>query len=248
MLAELKMELKNDSLDFRQSSNLQGVIMERIDSDYADVLHSSRLNPYSQCLIREGEKKIWYIRTVTQEAYEKILLPLVRLDEFSIKNGMCKVAIANRTLESCSEDALMEEFYQKKCPKYLTINFQTPTAFKRDGAYIIYPDLRLVYGSLMRKYSAASGQWDMSDDTTLEQLISDSVIVRYQLKTAAFPLEKVKITGFYGNICIHIKGSETMARYVRLLLRFGKYSGIGIKTGIGMGAVSLADWSEKNER
>ena len=113
MLAELKMELKNDSLDFRQSSNLQGVIMERIDSDYADVLHSSRLNPYSQCLIREGEKKIWYIRTVTQEAYEKILLPLVRLDEFSIKNGMCKVAIANRTLESCSEDALMEEFYQK---------------------------------------------------------------------------------------------------------------------------------------
>ena len=30
-----------------------------------------------------------------------------------------------------------------------------------------------------------------------------------------------------------------MARYARLLMRFGNYSGVGIKTAMGMGAIKL---------
>lgn len=35
----------------------------------------------------------------------------------------------------------------------------------------------------------------------------------------------------------YIKGPETMARYVRMLAKFGEFSGVGIKTGMGMGAM-----------
>ena len=34
-----------------------------------------------------------------------------------------------------------------------------------------------------------------------------------------------------------MKGSETIARYIRLLFHFGEFSGVGIKTGMGMGAI-----------
>ena len=40
-----------------------------------------------------------------------------------------------------NDNELITEFYEKKCPKYLEIKFQTPTAFKSDGKYVIYPDL-----------------------------------------------------------------------------------------------------------
>ena len=124
-------------------------------------------------------------------------------------------------------------------PEFEKDYFRTLTDFVRDeyGKYAIYPDLSLIYGSLMRKFSAASEEFNMYDEDTLEELVTQSETVRYRLQTIPFPLEKTNITGFIGNICIHIKGPETMARYVRMLAKFGEFSGVGIKTGMGMGAM-----------
>ena len=45
MLARLELILDNEQIDYRNSSNLQGVIMENIDTGYAQVLHEQALNP-----------------------------------------------------------------------------------------------------------------------------------------------------------------------------------------------------------
>lgn len=241
MYAELEMEIEGDLLDYRKSSGLQGVIMEHIDSAYAGRLHESRLNPYSQFLVRKGEKKLWYIRTVNQEAYEKLLLPMAALEGFELKKGKINVQVLRRRIETCSEAELMREFYQNQSSHYLNVQFLTPTAFKQSGRYIVYPDLALLYGSLMRKYSAASNELDMVDEEALEQLVLHSDIVEYRLKTLPFPLEGVKLHGFVGSLCIHMRGTDTMANYVRMLLKFGSFSGAGIKTGMGMGAMEFVE-------
>ena len=49
MFNKLTIELKNDKkLDFGISSLMQGVMMELIDSEYAETLHEQGLNPYTQ--------------------------------------------------------------------------------------------------------------------------------------------------------------------------------------------------------
>lgn len=53
----------------------------------------------------------------------------------------------------------------------------------------------------MRKFSAASEEFNMYDEDTLEELVTQSEIVRYRLQTIPFPLEKTNIPGFIGNIC-----------------------------------------------
>lgn len=237
MFAELRMELKAENLNYRKSSNLQGVIMEHIDEGYAEELHRKSVNPYSQFFIKEQDKLYWYIRTLDNEAYEKILLPISLLEKFEIKNGSIQVEIVKKSMTAFSEENLLNEFYTEDMPKYLEIEFLTPTAFKQRGKYIFYPDLQLIYGSLMRKYSAISEQFEMNDEETLQQLIEHSEIVRYRLQTKRFPMEGIEITGFTGTICIAVRGPETMARYLRMLFRFGKYSGVGIKTAVGMGAI-----------
>ena len=93
---------------------------------------------------------------------------------------------------------MLDEFYDTSCPKYLDIQFMTPTAFKQDGRYVIYPDLRLIYGSLMRKYSAVSGELDMIDEDLLNQLVDHSSITRYRLQTILFPMEKDQYYGICG--------------------------------------------------
>ena len=45
MYAELKVEFDSNEINFQQSSNLQGVLMENISSEYAEKLHGNQLNP-----------------------------------------------------------------------------------------------------------------------------------------------------------------------------------------------------------
>ena len=237
MYAQLKLELEADDIDYKKSSNLQGILMENIDTEYAGILHGNQLNPYSQCLIRENGKNIWCIKTLTEEAYEQIIQPMSEVKSVVFKKSGRDVGVTKWQMDRCEERELLDEFYDTSCSKYLDIQFMSPTAFKQDGRYVIYPDLRLIYGSLMRKYSAASGELDMIDEDLLNQLTDYSSITRYRLQTILFPMEKINITGFVGNISIRVHGPETLARYVRLLLRFGEFSGVGIKTGMGMGAM-----------
>ena len=241
MYAELKLILDTEQINYRKTSNLQGVIMENIDSSYAEKLHADGLNPYSQCVLREKQKVVWHIRTVTEEAYENLLLPMSKITGFRLKNLEENIGITERDVTVRQEESFLEEFYKKEELKYLDVEFRTPTAFKRDGKYVYYPDLSLLFGSLMRKYSMASVNLEMIDESALEQLVSGSEIARYRLQTVLFPMEKIYITGFCGKIRIRSRGTGTMARYARLLLRFGYYSGVGIKTGMGMGAICLPE-------
>lgn len=249
MYAELKMELDNETLDYKQSSNLQGVIMEHIEEEYAEILHQSNLKPYSQCVVKQDDKRIWYIRTLTQEAYKKMIIPLSQLNEFEIKNGQIHANIVRRNFESRAENELLKEFYEIPANRFLNLTFQTPTAFKSNGKYVFYPDIRMIYQSLMMKYTASSEEMDMIDEDTLEQLTQNSEIVRYHLRSMSFPLEGVNIPGFVGSIRLKIKGTDTMARYARMLMKYGQYSGVGIKTAMGMGAIRLIEQGEKkNDR
>ena len=135
----------------------------------------------------------------------------------------------------------MKEFYEESASKYIEVIFETPTAFKRNGKYVFYPELHLLYQSLMNKYSASSENMSMIDEETLLQIENNSEIVRYRLQSIPFPMEGINVPGFIGSIRIRFSGTETMMRYIRLLLRFGEYSGVGIKTAIGMGAITLVE-------
>ena len=104
---------------------------------------------------------------ISEEAYEQIIQPMSEVKSVVFKKSGRDVGVTKWQMDRCEERELLDEFYDTLCPKYLDIQFMTPTAFKQDGRYVIYPDLRLIYGSLMRKYSAVSGELDMIDEDLL---------------------------------------------------------------------------------
>lgn len=251
MLAELRMELKMDKPGFGyyQSSNMQGVLMEQIDSSYAEYLHRQGLNPYSQYIV-SGEKNEWVIKTLTREAYQYIVLPLLdeHFTDFVIEKKDIQIKICNKTSKTMEKQVLMDEFYQKEYSRYMDLEFLTPTAFKSNGRYVIIPEIKYIFQSLMNKYSAASAEMDMYDEDTLEQLVQNSSIIQYKLRSVYFPMEGIKIPSFKGELGIKVNGTATMAKYARLLIRFGEYSGIGIKTAMGMGGIKRNERREKDDR
>ena len=243
MLAELKMELKTDNKQFGyfQSSNLQGVIMEKVSPVYAGFLHEQGLNPYSQHIEKNDEKIIWVIHTLDKDAYEQIIHPL--LDEsfqtFCIHKKGIRVDILSKEVRTIPKNQLISKFYQEEAEKFFDIEFITPTSFKSQGNYSIMPDLRLIYQSLMNKSASCCSDMNLYDEELLEELIRNSYISGYRLKSTFFPLEGIKIPSFKGCINIRVKGADTIAKYIRFLTEFGEYSGIGIKTAMGMGAIKI---------
>ncbi len=248
MLAELRMEIEDSTgeLGYFKSSNLQGIIMETINPEYAEQLHIQGRSPYSQHLevIKEGNirKTVWVISTLTSDAYENIILPLLKPDfsKITFKKSSETYKISNKQVSTKDKKELLERFNNVKGEQFLNLEFITPTSFKSNGKYVIYPDIRLLFTSLMNKYDVSSEDMHMYDEDTLEQIINDCCLVRYDLKSTFFPLEGIRVPGFKGKIGIKITGTDTIKRYARFLSEFGEYSGVGIKCGMGMGALRIS--------
>lgn len=243
MLAELTLRLRSEQeLGFWNSSLFQGVLMEHVNPEYADKLHVTGLHPYSQFVYADKDKGvIWKIRTLDDEAYKGIIEPWLSPDikTFKLEKKDISIDITERTLTTRDNDDLLKEFYSDKTDRRIRVSFESPTAFKSNDRYVFMPDISLIFGSLMRKYSASSHDMEMTDQDTLEYLVDHTHISSYKIRSTTFPLEGIKIPSFIGEVTFSFSGTDTMARYARLLLEFGEFSGVGIKSGIGMGAIKI---------
>ena len=237
MLSRIILQL-DGKVDFRQSSLLQGVLMEKISPNYAEFLHQMQRHPYSQYVTTDSK---WVIQTLNTEAYEEIAPHFARGDEFILKHNGQKLKILDIKTENISKKKLAEDCYTLRAKNKFKVEFLTPTAFKQQKQYVILPDIRLVAQSLMAKYSASLEQTDGADTDTLNELIASTFITKHSLRSFVFPTEGQNIPGFVGKVTFYCNGTATMARYWRMLLKFGEFSGVGIKTSMGMGGFRMIE-------
>ena len=71
MLARLKLTLepeKDGKLNNNKGSLLHGVIMELLEPEYAEEIHSSGLNPFTSTLTVIDGKYVWYVNALNKTA------------------------------------------------------------------------------------------------------------------------------------------------------------------------------------
>lgn len=91
----------------------------------------------------------------------------------------------------------------------------------------------------MKKHDAICSDNEVYDDEVLALLEEKTFITQYNLRSTIFYLEGVKIPAFLGKITILVKSSQSLVNLVNYLLMLGEYTGVGIKSSIGMGAISV---------
>lgn len=238
-----KMELKlscEGELVYQMASLFHGALMELLPEEYASLLHMSQLHPYVQHLEYRDGNWYWIVCALNQKAVKIILHDtLGNLEDIKIKKRNLIIHIVQKNYTEVSYKELMNQFYNEDCSQYISVHFVAPTAFKSQGKYVFYPNIRCIFRSLMNKYDAAVGRETMVDVDTLDQLCENADIIRYDLKSVNFALEGVKIPAFIGKVTIKMSGSQTMTNFATMLFRFGEYSGVGIKTALGMGCIKI---------
>ncbi|MDO5719054.1 MAG: CRISPR-associated endoribonuclease Cas6 [Tissierellia bacterium] len=239
MLSSLRFKLSSNGkcLGYQSSSLFQGVLMESISDYTAEDLHNYIYNPYSQFIERD-DYSYWCIRGINEYAEENILKPLIGMKTIFLKNKNMDLKVLDMKYETINRNEFIEKYLFGEANNKIDFSFITPTAFRSEGRYIVVPSTRLIFQSLMKKFDESGKEKIFSYDL-LEDMEKHSFISRYKLRTVLYCIEKVKIPAFIGDIQIRIDGPKEMQNIAKLLIKFGAYSGIGIKTAMGMGAIRM---------
>ncbi|MGB1289189.1 MAG: CRISPR system precrRNA processing endoribonuclease RAMP protein Cas6 [Aggregatilineales bacterium] len=123
------------------------------------------------------------------------------------------------------------------------LNFTSPTAFKRTtGGYQAAPDIERIFMSLYSRWNAfAPRPLPVALKTSIQERIHivETHIEHHTLKFARG--RKGVIPGFYGSVKFVLDEPSLMLRHMlNALAAFTHFSGVGVKTTIGMGQVCVA--------
>ena len=223
---------------------LQGLLMESAPKDLCEYLHSCPFNPYSQyCAIEDG-KLIWTLNSLTSAIDDALFVPVIRSENLLLKKfnfglkfaDISKTFISRKNLASLIHDGDGSIF---------SLNFITPCAFRSGGAYQNIPNMHLVYQNLLMHYSQVYEASSESDTETVQYLSDHTRIAKYNLHSSYFNIAGKSIPAFCGKITVEVSGSGPTVGLARMLLNFATYSGVGIKTSMGMGGMVVKCMNKK---
>lgn len=229
--------------DYNWGSLFHGVLMNLLPEDIAEVLHEDSFKPYSQYVQVAGERQVnWTIGlwdSVLAPHIVQAVMPLTRI-ELEQKGRVLDVTGIQRN--SLTDHDYLSRFFITGAPcRRYEIEFLTPCTHRHDGTYVMFPAPDLMVRNLSKRYSAFVQDISLDDQETMQQVARHIKIVRYALRSGVFYLENTKITGYLGRITMVINGPDQLARLAGALLSFAEYSGIGIKTALGMGGVRVRE-------
>ncbi|CAG1004578.1 hypothetical protein ANRL4_03458 [Anaerolineae bacterium] len=136
---------------------------------------------------------------------------------------------------------------QRELPRTLHFVFGAPTAFNKTvgesgvKAQINLPQPELVFGSLYERWKHYAGI-DLHPE--LPAFVRECVLIAYhQIETQRVSFERASkgaVTGFVGKVGFQVAGGDAFwLRHMATLGAFALYSGVGIRTAMGLGQARM---------
>lgn len=237
MLAKIEIELDKDNLNVSMGSLFHGYLMRSINPAYADYLHYNQINPFTSCVYfdKEKNKYIWRVTTFNEEAYNVIIRDFLEkeIKDIYLEKKDLEIKInATSTFKTSFDRLFSDKEFKSK------IKFITPTAFKSNNEIQIFPNISTLLKGVVNKINLHSDTVKFEDEKIMDDLISRVFIRKYNLRSHIFNLEKTKVNGFVGDVVVGIKGNDHAFKDIlNILLSVSEYTGLGIKTSLGMGGI-----------
>jgi CRISPR-associated endoribonuclease Cas6 len=246
MFQKIVLQCKYDAeqkANYNWGSIFHGILLEALTPEVSELIHGSQVKPFSQYVLPYSEQNlIWTIGMWDIEIAQQIIQAVMTMTHISLKHKGIDLNVIDIHRTSVSKNDYFKKFFsvEKPCRRY-EIEFVTPCTNKQQGEYALFPSPGLIISSLNSRYNAYVNDISLDDTEAMEQIARNIRIVRYSLRSAVYYLENTKITGYMGKVTLIIRGPEQLARLAGALISFAEYSGLGIKTAMGMGGVRIRE-------
>ena len=248
MITTLKFKLKQNGnpLAVNSGSLMHGYIFETLPSGLAEQLHDSQVQLFSQHLLTDRDEAQWQVnflhRTWGSQFSKSLKERIVREKGIWLRQKDTLYPADLLTEDNVSYRELAGSIFTSDClERKLHMEFHTPAAFRSNDSYVFMPDIRLIFNSLLTRWNVCASGVSLDDPDILDHLTAHVSITSYNLRSRLYDLERSRIPGFAGTVDYIVRGPDALARIAVLLLKYSSFSGIGIKTAMGMGAVAMVE-------
>lgn len=214
---------------------IHGAAMREIPSGLAQQLHAQAYHPFS---VFASETPDGYIVRVSAlndaaAAIPEMLGRRAALTVFGC-NGNRPVPVLHR---SAAPAVGAETLMQRIPPRGCRIDFVTPAVIKTGGRPSAKPELVSYFYSVTQKYNLFEQQEIAFAD--VQAAFQSVQFGDYQLRSTRHNISGQIFPGMVGFCELLFPADAAVNRLLRLLIAYASYSGIGAKTGQGMGGITV---------
>lgn len=213
---------------------LYAALLERAPREFAARVHESTVTPVSQYVCGDT----WQVSLFGDEAIGTLAPVLEALQEVSLRREHTCLELR---LASVRSVGTVDELLDAPPLRQGTLQLRTPAAFKSAGVYQLLPTQRLLMQSLLLKWNGCFADHCFIEDEGggLEALAEALRYRSLELRSAEYAMKRTRIPGVTGDLDFELRSSDFLTRLASALLTFGTYSGLGIKTALGMGGLHI---------
>lgn len=214
-------------------------LLSCVPSEAGNLLHEDGAKPISQYICREGETFWWVVNLLTNDAVE-VFSPVLTSKE-SAELHLGKLPFTQHSVETIDSPKEMIERAQSLSEiNRFPLTLLTPTAFKQQGRYVIFPQESLILQSLIRRWGICFPEYPLDDPDAFQALLQGIHITDYSLHTLRHPMKQAKIPSFQGRLILEARLPAPMMNIFKTLYVIAPYAGLGIKNSLGMGGVKIS--------
>lgn len=214
-------------------------LLSLLPEETAVWLHEQGETPVSQFLYQDRQTKLTYWQVgLLGKAAVQIFAPI--LDNLTVlKTNIDDVPLILCSCQKLTAPELIEKARSLPESKRITLRLLSPMAFKQSGHYAILPETKLIVQSLMNKWNSSFPDYPLDDADAAQMLMSGLRISDLSIRSTRYSLKANRIPGIIGSITIDASLSVPMMEIWKMLICFSSFSGIGIKTALGMGGAAI---------
>ena len=214
-------------------------LLSQIPEEQGDLLHLQADHPISQylCCDRAGKTATWHIALLNDFAHELFSSVIEKTAVIYLNSGKLLLDSVFHEEPKSPKDFILSS--KGMCSGLVSLQFTSPTSFKQAGRYVIYPQERLILRSLINRWNSFCPEYLLDDEDAMLMLESGINITDYSLRTTRYKLKNTLIPSFCGQVSMNAKLPVALAELWNILLSWAPYSGLGIKTALGMGGIQI---------
>ncbi|MBR5288624.1 MAG: CRISPR system precrRNA processing endoribonuclease RAMP protein Cas6 [Clostridia bacterium] len=242
MIAQVTVQLEKSETPYGASLGypLYAWMLSMVSCEDGERLHEQGIHPISQHIRHDfkTQEDWWIVNLLNDEAIALFLPILERAQEAALHHKTIRF-VQKKTEQIGSAQAFIERARLLPDTNRYEFQFSAPTSFKQDGRYVIFPQESLLLQSLVSRWNLCFPEIELDDPEAMQAILRGLRITDYKLQTLRHPVKQARIPSFIGKLILETRLPAPLAEVFKTLYCFSPYSGVGIKTTLGMGGVQI---------
>jgi CRISPR-associated endoribonuclease Cas6 len=216
--------------------HLYAALLEQAPSAFGAQAHRDAVTPVSQFLSVKNGVLLWTVSLLGEDSEAALSETLERMDRIFLHKERAELRVCGTRRRHLRN---VDELFTSAPTGVHRLRFRTATAFKSQGQYLNLPTSRLIVQSLLHKWNGSILECPIedADGQGMETLSAGLRCREFRLQSQTYHIKGRPIPGFTGTITLENQLTGFHRQLADALLLFASYSGVGIKTTLGLGGV-----------